>query len=117
MTRQIVGMMGSIFAALCCLGTPALLAFLTSIGAGFFIRDVILLPLLVVFLVVTIWGMIRTRETHRQRGPLLVTIVSSVVIVAAVWFSRPLVILGLVGLIVASVWNMYLQRAHPQTAR
>jgi mercuric ion transport protein len=116
MTRQIVGMIGSIFAALCCIGTPALLAFLASIGAGFLIRDVILLLLLVVFLVVTIWGMMRTRDAHGQRGPLLVTVVSSIVVVAAVWFSRSAVILGLVGLIVASVWNMYLQRARSQTA-
>jgi mercuric ion transport protein len=117
MGRQTVGTIGSIFAALCCLGTPVLLAFLASIGAGFLIRDVILLPLLVVFLVVTIWGMMRTSDAHGQRGPLLVTVVSSIVIVAAVWFSRPLVILGLVGLIVASVWNIYLHKVRPQTAR
>ena len=113
MTRQIIGTIGSIFAALCCIGTPAVLAFLASIGAGFFIRDAILVPLLVVFLVVTIWGMMCTREAHGQRGPLLVTLVSSIVMVAAVWFSRPLVILGLVGLIVASVWNIYLHKVRP----
>jgi mercuric ion transport protein len=117
MVRQIVGAIGSIFAALCCIGTPAVLALLASIGAGFLIRDVILLPLLVVFLVIAVWGMMRTQDAHGQRGPLLVTVGSSFVIVAAVWFSRPVVILGLVGLIAASVWNMYLHKAYPQTAR
>jgi hypothetical protein len=86
MRRQLVGAMGAIFAELCCIGTPALLAFLASIGAGFFIDDVILLPLLMVFLVVTIWGMRRTRDAHGQREPLLVTVISSVVIVALCGF-------------------------------
>jgi len=44
-----IGPLGSIFAALCCIGTPGLLAFLTAIGAGFLLTDLILLPLLILF--------------------------------------------------------------------
>lgn len=110
MKRQIIGALGSIFAALCCIGTPALLAFLVSIGLGFLIHDAILLPLLAVFLVVSIWGITRSMATHGQRLPLIVAVISSVVMVAAVWFSRPLVLLGIAGLIVASGWDMYLHK-------
>jgi mercuric ion transport protein len=110
MTRQIVGTIGSIFAALCCIGTPALLALLTSIGVGFLIRDVILLPLLVVFLGVNMWGIQRSVSRHGNEIPRIVAVVCSVVIIVAVWFSRSLVLLGLVGLIAASVWDIYLCR-------
>ena len=108
MIRQIVGMLGSIFAALCCIGTPALLALLTSLGAGFLIRDVILVPLLVVFLGVSLWGVHRSVGRHGNRVPRTVAVVSSVVIMVTVWFSPSFVLLGVAGLIVASVWDIYL---------
>lgn len=108
MTRQIVGTFGSIFAALCCIGTPALLALLTSIGAGFLIRDVILVPLLVVFLAVSLWGIHHSVRKHGRGLPRTVALVSSVVMVSAVWFSRPVVLLGLAGLIAAVLWDVYL---------
>jgi hypothetical protein len=111
------GERGSIVAALCCIGILALLAFVASIGAGFLIRDVMLVSLLVVFLVVTIWGKMRARDVHGQRGPLLVTVTSSIAIVAAVGFSRLLVLLGVDGLIGSAVWNLVLHQACPQTAR
>jgi len=110
MEQQIAGTVGAIFTALCCLGTPALLAFLASIGAGFLLNDLILLPLLVVFLGISLWGMQRSTHIHGQRRPLILAVISSVVIFVAVWFARPLVLLGLVGLIAASVWGIYLQK-------
>lgn len=116
MKQQILGTLGAIFTALCCIGTPALLALLTSIGAGFLINDLILLPLLVVFLGTTLWGLRRTQHTHGRRGPLVVATISSVVIVVAVWFAPLLVLLGLGGLMAATVWNICLQKASPQTA-
>ena len=110
MKRQIIGSLGSIFAALCCIGTLALLAFLASIGVGFLINDLILLPLLLIFLAISIWGITRSMASHNLRWPLVLAVVSSIVVFAAIWFSRPLVLLGLVGLITASVWDMYLHR-------
>lgn len=41
-----VGIGGSLFAALCCLGFPALLSILSAVGLGFFIHDAILRGLL-----------------------------------------------------------------------
>ena len=110
MTRQLIGMIGTILTALCCLGTPALLAFLAAIGAGFLLHDLILLPLLIVFLGIGLWGMRRSMAVHGQPRPLILAVVSSVVIFVAVWFSRPLVLLGLLGLVTASVWDMALRQ-------
>lgn len=52
-----IGVGGSLFAALCCLGFPALLAILSAVGLGFLVNDAVLIPLLVLFLLVTLWGL------------------------------------------------------------
>jgi mercuric ion transport protein len=110
MVSKIMGSLGSIFASLCCIGTPALLAFLASIGAGFLINDKILIPLLVGFLGISIWGAYKSFKSHRKMASLIFTIISAIVIFTAIWFSKPLVYIGLVGLIVASVWDIYLKK-------
>lgn len=51
-----VGTGGAVFVGLCCLGTPALLAFLTAAGLGFLINDFILIPLLILFLALAVYG-------------------------------------------------------------
>lgn len=110
MVSKIIGSLGSIFAALCCIGTPALLAFLSSIGVGFLINDKILIPLLVVFLGISVWGVYKSSKFHGRKGSLILVIASAVVVFAAIWFSKTLVYIGLVGLIAASVWDIYLKR-------
>jgi hypothetical protein len=50
-----IGVGGSLFAALCCLGFPALVSLLSAIGLGFLMNDAILIPLLILFLARTIW--------------------------------------------------------------
>jgi mercuric ion transport protein len=60
-----IGIGGSIFAALCCLGFPALLSILSAIGLGFIVNDTILIPLLLLFLAVTLLGLyLGTRHHH-----------------------------------------------------
>ena len=40
----------------------------------------------------------------------------SVVSLAAIWFSPPLVLLGLLGLITSSAWDIYLHKTCPAQA-
>lgn len=61
-----IGVGGSAFAALCCLGFPALLALLSAIGLGFLIHDVVLIPLLAVFLLMTLVGLYYGMKSHRH---------------------------------------------------
>ena len=51
-----IGAGGAVFAALCCIGTPAVLAFLTAVGFGFLINDFILIPMLMFFMVLAVYG-------------------------------------------------------------
>src|SRR5579884_2789044 len=110
MVSKIMGSLGSIFASLCCIGTPALLALLSSIGAGFLISDKILIPLLVVFLGISVWGVYKSSKSHGRKGSLILIVISAIVVFAAIWFSKPLVYIGLVGLIATSVWDIYLKK-------
>jgi mercuric ion transport protein len=44
-----IGVGGSLFAALCCLGFPALVSILSAIGLGFLINDDIPRPMMIFF--------------------------------------------------------------------
>lgn len=105
-----VGFLGSLFAALCCIGTPAILAFLVAVGAGFLINDYILLPLLVVSLIITIWGLTISYKTHRKSYCIILGIISAILIFSGIWISRFMVYLGLLGLVFSTVWNIYLKK-------
>lgn len=101
-----LGTGGSLLAALCCLGTPAIVAFLTSVGAGFLINDLILLPLLAVSLFAALWGLEKGREAHRNPGPLQLGTAGAVLIPAGIFAGAWLVTFGAALLIIASVWNV-----------
>jgi mercuric ion transport protein len=106
-----VGVGGSLFAALCCLGFPALLSILSAVGLGFLINDAILLPLLVVFLALTLYGLYRGYQRHRKPGAVVLGGVSTAALLVflLVFFSRPLAYLAIAGLVAASVLNVRLR--------
>ena len=106
MWNQIGGTTGAILAGACCLGFAPLLAALSAMGAGFLIRDAILVPLFVLFLAFTLWSLWRSRARHQQPGPFYLGLGSAVVAFAALWLFVPLAYAGLVGFIGASVWDI-----------
>jgi mercuric ion transport protein len=112
-----VGVAGSIFAALCCLGFPALLSILSAIGLGFLINDAILVPLLVVFLLVTLIGLYLGIRHYCSWLAFAVGAISAIVIFIAVGVvsNKLLAILGIAGLIVASVLNVWLRMSHSES--
>jgi mercuric ion transport protein len=107
-----VGPMGSVFAVLCCIGTPGLLPFLSAIGAGFLANDAILLALLVFFLTVSMVGLYYSFEMHKNRWPMIMGGIGSLFILSSTygWFLKSLVYVGLVGLVGTSVWNLVLKK-------
>lgn len=73
-----IGVSGSIFATLCCLGTPAVLSIVSALGLGFLINDAVLLPLLILFLIITIRGLILGKYRHQKPHALILGATSSV---------------------------------------
>lgn len=107
-----VGIVGSFIAAACCLGLPAVLSIVAAVGLGFLIKDAILLPLMVVFLAVSLVGLYLGYRVHRRPWALVLAGVSSVaaflfIFIHTINFAAYLAIGGLV---VASVLNVVLRR-------
>src|SRR5712691_4411180 len=73
------GVGGSVFAALCCLGFPALLSILSAVGLAFLVKDSILIPLLIAFLLITLFGLYLGMRSHRKPWALILGVVSAVV--------------------------------------
>src|SRR6266849_4712924 len=106
-----IGIGGSLFAALCCLGFPALMSILAAIGVGFLINDAVLLPLLIIFLLVTLVGLYLGVRHHGSWLAFLVGLISaaSIFIFIFVTFNKVLAAIGVAGLIAASVLNVWLR--------
>jgi mercuric ion transport protein len=109
------GPIGSVFAALCCLGVPWLVAAITAVGLGFLRADAILWPLMIASILVAIAGMWFGYRRHRSRFPLLIGVLSGAALIAGVIFvngfpARELIYGGSVGLIAASIWNAIVRR-------
>lgn len=106
-----VGVAGALFAALCCLGFPALLSILGAIGLGFLINDAILLPLLAVFLIVTLSGLYLGVRHHSSWLAFGLGVLSAVMtfVFIVIAFNRLLAAVGIAGLIVASILNVWLR--------
>lgn len=107
------GAAGSVFTSLCCLGTPALLSLVSAIGLGFLINDAVLIPLMAIFLAVSVFGLYRSCVRHRKSYPLLLGALSAVGVFAGVLFfyQTPVAYVSLAGLIGASVWDMITKRS------
>lgn len=113
-----VGFVGTVIAALCCIGIPAVIAFLVAIGAGFLINDLILLPLLVLFLVISLWGLWTSKDRHGSRIPFAMGLAATILtlgsvlglFLGAVWVHIWKVYLGLAVLLAATALNIILIR-------
>lgn len=106
-----VGVFASAFALLCCAGVAPALGLLSAIGLGFLVRDTVLIPLLVVALAVTAWGLRQGRRCHGRHGPLALGLLASVITVAALFVWVPLAFVGFGALIAGGVWNLLAVRA------
>ncbi len=116
MVKQIVGSVGSVLSGACCLGFAPFIAGLSAIGAGFLVNDLVLIPVFVVFLGITLWGLWTSRKRHNHPGPFFLGTAAAIVAFAALWFFAPLAYLGLATLVAASVWDIVLLRQRPQAS-
>ncbi len=98
------------FTALCCLGAAPILAGLGAVGLGFLVNDLILIPILVLFLGVTLWALRRDQPRHGRGGPFKVSAVGALATVGGLWISAIVVAAGLGLLMGGSVWNWALVR-------
>lgn len=109
------GVLGAIFAALCCAGTPFILAGLSAVGLGFLKNDAILWPLMFASLAMALWGFWVGRRLHGLIGPLALAMVGAIALVAGVVFihgfpAMQVIWTGVGALVVATLWNISARR-------
>ena len=110
-----IGVLGSIFAALCCLGFPALISIVSAVGLGVIVDDAVLMPLLVVFLLVTLVGLYLGARHHGSWLAFSVGAVSALLTFVSIFvaFNKLLTVIGIAGLIGASILNVWLRARQP----
>jgi mercuric ion transport protein len=107
---QSLGFLGSLFTAACCLGVSFLISGLTAIGAGFLIRDRYLLPILAVFLLVSIAGTALSMRRHGRKTPLIVSIAGAAVTFGGIFLWPPVAYVGIALLLLASILDLLAAR-------
>ena len=110
------GVLGAVFAALCCAGTPFIVSGLALVGLSFLRRDAILWPLMLVSLLLAMWGFWHGYRLHGSRWPMLLGFVGGASLAAGVivvhgFPARQMIDGGAVVLLVATIWNLRLRRA------
>lgn len=108
---SLAGSLGSAFALVCCAGVAPVLGLLSAIGLGFLIHDAVLVPLLVIALGVTLWGLEQGRRCHGKSSALWLGRGGALLTVGGLFLWVPLAFLGFADVIVASIWNLLLLRA------
>jgi mercuric ion transport protein len=108
-----VGIVAATFAALCCLGIPAVLSIVAALGLSFLVNDAVLAPLLVLSIGVVVWGLTDGWRRHHNPSAVVLGVVAGLLLFASafVWPSRPLAYISIAGLIGASVLNALAARS------
>ncbi len=103
---QSLGFFGSLIAAACCLGLPFVIAGVTALGAGFLIQDRYLLPLLAVFLLISVAGTVHSLRKHGRKTPLIVSIAGAALTFAGIFLRPTIAYVGVALLLLASVLDL-----------
>lgn len=106
-----LGSIGSLFSVLCCIGAPAIISLVFSIGLGFLINDAILIPLLALFLIITLIGLYFGMRRHGQPWAFILGTASVIVtfFFITIIFNKTFAIFGVAGLIMSSLLNFLFQ--------
>ena len=117
------GALGAILAALCCAGTPLIVAALAATGLTAMRKDAILWPIMLVSLTVAMWGYWQGHRMHRRWAPMIVGTVGALslalgVIVVHGFPAMQMIYGGATLLVAATVLNVVSRRrSHTVNAR
>lgn len=110
--KQFASLIGTGFAASCCLGLPLALSTLGATGLSFLAKDAYLFPVFVGFIGLTLWLLHRSTRRHHNRKPFWTGFSGGIVASVAMWLLmtgiKPVLLpvyLGIALLVIASVWD------------
>lgn len=113
--KQLSGLLGTAFAASCCLGLPLALSALSAAGLGFIAKDAYLFPVFVAFILLTGWLLYRSSKRNNNTRPFWVGLLGGLIASIAMWFVMtgikpallPAVYLGIGLLLLATLWDFF----------
>jgi len=102
-----LGIAGGLFAGLCCLGLPALLSIVSALGLGFLLQEKYLIPFVIVFLLIAVFGLWMGYRSHKRLSPIIIGTISAITFVVFLFFfyNSILIYTAIAGLIVSTVLN------------
>ena len=108
---DVAGAFGAIVSALCCAGTPFIVAALAAMGLTALRKDAILWPIMLISLAVAMWGYWQGYRTHRVWKVIIVGAIGAVslslgVIVVHGFPAMEMIYGGGILLVIAAVWNI-----------
>jgi len=114
-----IGSLGSAFVVgLCPVCIPAIGAFLSSIGLGFLVQETVLEPVLIVFLLIAVAGLLWSYfKEHHKIGPFILgsAMAISMYIGRYIYFDSTLNVVlmygSIPGIIGATLWNLKLRKS------
>lgn len=115
LAKQLASTLGAAFAAACCLGLTAVVSAITALGAGFLIRDAVLIPLYVALLALSLWLLYRSARSHGGLGPFWLGAAGAAVAFIGLWTNPVLVYAGLIAIVAGNVGDFV--RGRRQAAR
>lgn len=108
MVGQAMSRTGVVFFGLCCLGFAPLLGFLSAIGAGFLINDLFLIPLFIISLSTSLWGLKKKKQLHGNEKPFLLAVVLSISAVIFLLLLPLITYLSIAGLVAIYIWDFFI---------
>jgi len=118
--RSLAVMPGALLPLLPSATCPACLSayagLLSAVGLGILLNERVLAPLIVVFLIIGVVSVAWSTCSHRRAGPLVATLLGSAAVIMGrvVGHVHTLLYAGVVTVIGASVWNLWLKRPRPR---
>ncbi len=110
LAKQLASALGAAFAAACCLGVSAVLSAVTAVGAGFLVRDAVLIPLYAAFLALSLWLLYRSARAHGALAPFWLGLAGAAVALGGLWIHALLVYGGLLAIVAANVGDFMRSR-------
>ncbi len=105
---QAISRTGVVFFGFCCLGFAPLLGFLSAIGAGFLINDLFLIPLFIVSLSISLWGLKKKKKLHGNEKPFLLAVILSISAVIFLLLLPLITYLSIAGLVAIYIWDFFI---------
>jgi len=104
------GPIGTLVAALCCLGAVPILGAVSAVGLGVLIHNRLMTPLMSLFIAATLWGLRGERERHGSRKPEAAAWAGAVLAIVGLPLGHGLTVAGLALLVAGSAWSWLLVR-------